>query len=118
MNNNIKKGMFGENKAVKYLMSKGYRIIDRNYRTKIGEIDIIAIKSKVLIFIEVKTRSSTNYGFPYEAVNRRKQEKIVKSSLIYMKHKGLEDWQTRYDIIEVFLQNKLKINHIENAFCI
>lgn len=118
MGNNLEKGLFGENQATKYLVSKGYRIIDRNYRTKIGEIDIIATKSQLLIFVEVKTRTNNNYGYPYEAVNRRKQEKIVKNSLLYIKYKNLKNYQVRYDIIEVFLGEKPRINHIEDAFCI
>ena len=118
MKNNITKGILGENQAAEYLISQGYSIVDRNYRTKVGEIDIIAIKSKVLVFVEVKTRTSINYGYPYEAVNWKKQEKIYKSSLIYIKHKNMNNFQIRYDIIEVFLRGKTEINHIENAFCI
>lgn len=117
MVNNITKGIIGENKAAEYLVSKGYRIIHRNYRTKIGEIDIIAIKDEILIFIEVKTRTSTKYGYPYEAVNWKKQDKIIKTSLIYTKQKTLLNYQMRYDIIEVYLSKKPIINHIENAFC-
>ena len=117
MGNNISKGFLGETKAVEYLISKGYKIIDRNYRTKIGEIDIIAIISGVLVFVEVKSRTNINYGYPYEAVNWRKQDKIIKSSYIYMKQKGFNDHQIRYDIIEVYLKEKPKIKHIENAFC-
>lgn len=117
MKNNKEKGALGEDIAVKYLMSKGYSIIDRNYRTSIGEIDIIAIKDNVLVFIEVKARTNLNYGYPYEAVNWKKQEKIIKSSYIYIKYKNLYKYQIRYDIIQVYLQKKPKINHIENAFC-
>ncbi|MCF6463352.1 YraN family protein [Clostridium sp. Cult1] len=118
MKNNISKGILGENEAVEYLISKGYRVVDRNYRTKVGEIDIIAIKFNILVFVEVKTRTSIKYGYPYESVNWRKQQKIYKSSLIYMNHKKMNNYQIRYDIIEVFLEEKPKINHIENAFCI
>jgi len=117
MKNNKEKGALGENMAVNYLKSKGYKIIDRNYRTSIGEIDIIAIKDNILAFIEVKSRTNLNYGYPYEAVNWKKQEKIIKSSYIYMKHKNLYEYQIRYDIIEVYLQKEPKINYIENAFC-
>lgn len=117
MGNNITKGFLGEDKAVEYLISKGYKIIDRNYRTKIGEVDIIAIISGVLVFVEVKSRTNINYGYPYEAVNWKKQDKIIKSSFIYMKQKRLNNYQIRYDIIEVYLEEKPKINHIENAFC-
>ena len=116
MKNNKEKGAMGEEIAARYLANKGYRIIDRNYRTNIGEIDIIALKDDLLIFIEVKSRTNIIYGYPYEAVNWKKQEKIIKSSLIYMKHKKLKDYQIRYDIIEIYLQNNRKINHIENAF--
>jgi len=118
MKNNIEKGLLGERKAQEYLIAKGYKIKELNYRTKIGEIDIIAEKSNTLIFAEVKTRTSTNYGFPYEAVNRRKLNKIVKCSLIYLKEKGFSNYQIRYDIIEVFLCDQTRINHIENVFCI
>lgn len=117
MKNNRKKGALGEEMAIKYLKSKGYKVIDRNYKTNIGEIDIITFKNDLLIFIEVKARTNINYGYPYEAVDWKKQEKIIKTSYIYMKHKNLDNYQIRYDIIEVFLQEKPIINHIENAFC-
>ena len=117
MGNNISKGLIGEEQAAKYLIAKGYEILDRNYRTKISEIDIIAIKSEILVFVEVKTRTNINYGYPYEAVNLKKQDKIIKSSLIFIKQNKLINYQIRYDIIEVFLGVKPRINHIENAFC-
>lgn len=116
MKDNRTKGIIGEEIAIKYLRSQGYKILDRNYRTNIGEIDIVAVKKDLLIFIEVKARSNINYGYPYEAVNWQKQEKIIKTSYIYLKHKHLDKYQIRYDIIEIFLQNEPKINHIENAF--
>lgn len=116
MRNNIAKGIAGEDRAVKYLISKGYDILERNYRTKIGEIDIIAIKSNILIFIEVKARTNTNFGHPYEAVTWKKRNTILKTSLIYMQHKKLKDCQARYDVIEVYLGKEPKINHIKNAF--
>lgn len=116
MVDNITKGIIGENKAADYITSKGYRIISRNYRCKIGEIDIIAIKDHILVFIEVKTRSSNRYGYPYEAVNWKKQNKIIKTSMVYMREKRLLDYQMRYDIIEIYLKGEGRINHIENAF--
>lgn len=116
--NNREKGLLGENMASEFLSKKGYRIIDRNYRTKIGEIDIVAKKDNILVFVEVKTRANTNYGFPYEAVNRKKLNRIVRTSFIYMKENKYVGYQMRYDIIEVFLSNSIKINHIENVFCI
>ena len=117
MGNNMDRGFFGEDLATKYLISHGYQILDRNYRTKIGEIDIIAIQYEFLVFVEVKTRTNIDYGYPCEAVNWKKQDKIIKNSFIYMKQKNLFNYQVRYDIIEVFLCEKPKVNHIENAFC-
>lgn len=116
MENNREKGFIGEEYASRYLLAKGYKILDRNYRSRIGEIDIVAIKDELLIFIEVKARTTMNYGYPYEAVNRRKRAKIIKSSYLYMKEKHIGDLQFRYDIIEVYLFDKPRINHIENAF--
>lgn len=117
MGNNIEKGKKGELIAKEYLLSKGYNILDLNYRNKIGEIDIIAFYNNTLVFIEVKTRTSTSFGHAYEAVNRRKQEKIIYCSNLYMKQKNLIDFQIRYDIIEVYLTSNIRINHIENSFC-
>lgn len=117
MGNNREKGIVGENIAVEYLREKDYKIVERNYRTKVGEIDIVAMKDNMLIFVEVKSRSNINFGYPYEAVSKRKFDKIMRASLIYMKQKGYRGYQMRYDIIEVFLSNDRKINHIENIFC-
>lgn len=117
MGNNIDKGKKGELLAKEYLISKGYSILDINYRNKIGEIDIIALNKGIIVFVEVKTRTSTNFGYAYEAVNRRKQEKIIYCSYLYLNQKRLMDYQIRYDIIEVYLTSNVKINHIENSFC-
>ncbi len=117
MKNNVAKGKYGESLAKDYLISKGYVILDKNYRSKMGEIDIVAKKGETLVFIEVKARTTIDYGYPFESVNRRKQEKILKSSLLYIRQKKLFDYQLRYDIIEIYLAKEVKINHIENAFC-
>lgn len=116
--NHIEKGKKGESIARDYLVQNGYQILDTNYRNKIGEIDIIALNNNILIFVEIKTRTNTNYGYAYEAVNYKKQRKILNTSLIYIKEKKLDGLQLRYDIIEVYMTNKLSINHIENAFCL
>lgn len=112
---NIKKGNFGENLSVKYLIDKGYIIVEKNYRTEFGEIDIIAYDNDILVFIEVKSRTNINYGYPFEAVNIKKQEKILNTSLLYIQENNLENIQLRYDIIEVYIKTKT-INHIENSF--
>lgn len=117
MGNNIAVGKKGEELAKQYLVSQGYNILNVNYKNHIGEIDIIAIKNEVISFIEVKTRTSLNYGYPYEAVNKKKQQKIIHTSMLYIKQRNIRDIQFSYDIIEVYLTRDIKINHIDNAFC-
>lgn len=113
--NNIIKGSYGEKIARDHLIENKYQILEQNLRNNLGEIDIIAKKDNIIVFIEVKSRSTINYGFPYEAVNYRKQSKIINVANTYIKLKKLKDYQFRFDIIEIFLKSK-KINHIENAF--
>lgn len=113
---NIAKGKEGEQLAKEYLTSKDYLILETNYRNKIGEIDLIALDKDILVFIEVKTRTSTKYGYAFEAVDFRKQRKILNTSLVYVKYKNYIDTQIRYDIIEIYLTENPKINHLENAF--
>lgn len=118
MTSNINKGKIGEEISKKYLINNNYGILDTNYKNKIGEIDIIARHNDILVFVEVKTRTSFKYGYAFEAVDIRKQNKIINTSLAYIKYKNLRDVQLRYDIIEVYLTEDIKINHIENAFCL
>lgn len=115
---NLSIGKIGEQISARYLIDKGYKIVERNYRNKIGEIDIITLKSDVIVFIEVKTRTNLNYGYPYEAVDNKKKKTIIKTSLIYLSNKNINNVQCRYDIIEVYLnkENVYKINHLENVF--
>lgn len=116
--NNIEKGKAGEKIANDYLIKNGYKILEINYRNRLGEIDIIAIYNDILVFVEVKSRTNMNYGFAYEAVNYKKQRKIINTSSVYIKSNNFDKFQLRYDIIEVYMTNKLSINHIENAFCL
>ena len=113
---NLKKGRIGEQIACEYILSRGYQILERNFRLKIGEIDIIATKDNLLVIIEVKSRSNINYGYPYESVNKKKQDKIIKTALYYVKLHCLKNAQLRFDIIEVYLGKENKINHYKNAF--
>lgn len=112
---NRAKGDLGEKLACNYLIEKGYNIINKNYRNKLGEIDIIAKKENIIAFIEVKARSNTNYGYPYEAVNNKKQRKIIDVANSYMKYYNLRNYKFRFDIIEVYFKSR-QINHIKNAF--
>lgn len=114
MENNIIKGSKGEFLAQKYLKENKYTILQTNYKCKIGEIDIIARKSNVLVFVEVKARESNRFGMPREAVNYYKQQKIKQVATSYMLSKGLyEKCQIRFDVIDILGD---KVAHIENAF--
>ncbi|MCH5300246.1 MAG: YraN family protein [Ruminococcus sp.] len=118
MNKNTKlTGNFGEEITEKFLVKKKYKILERNYNTKLGEIDIIAANKSNIIFVEVKTRGVNSLGFPAEAVTKSKQKKIIKTAFLYLMHNPCE-LQPRFDVSEVYIsENKsYKINYIENAF--
>jgi putative endonuclease len=83
-------GRLGEDLAVSYLKDKGYFILDRNYHTKFGEIDIVATKGNTIIFYEVKYRTNATFGFPDEAIHPAKREKIRKSIEVWITKKGHE----------------------------
>lgn len=113
--NNIEKGKLGEEIASKYIISKGGKVIERNYRTKIGEVDLIAKLNGELVFVEVKSRSNINYGYPSESVNYKKKRKIINVAKYYILDNSLDNLSIRFDVIEIYLKEK-KINHIVNAF--
>lgn len=112
-------GDIGEDYAVKYLKKHGCKILERNYRKKFGEIDIIAKSKSCLLFVEVKTRHTNPYTQPYEAVDFRKQRKIIMTSSAYLTENHIDSF-CRFDVCEVFVdENTLKldhINYIKNAF--
>lgn len=107
-------GNLGEQIASKYLQKNNYEIIERNFYCKQGEIDIIAKKHKEIIFIEVKTRSNKNFGFPAEAVNTTKKKHIYQTAKYYLYKNKLLEASIRFDVIEVMLENgRFNINHIK-----
>lgn len=116
--NKIQVGDMGEQAAADYLHKAGYTILERKYRRKIGEIDIIAKIHHTLVFVEVKTRSTTRYGFPAEAVNFHKQQKIIHTAMCYLNQINQQDMSCRFDVMEVFLTDfqVVSYNHITNAF--
>lgn len=112
-------GAVGENKAAEYLKKHGYKIVDKNYRCRVGEIDIIAQKDGVIAFVEVKSRKDTSFAEAKEFVGYAKQQRIIKTAMLWLS--GHEcDLQPRFDVIEIYpskgLLSQYKINHIENAF--
>ena len=111
-------GKLGEDAASKFLETHGYKIVARNFRIRSAEIDIIAQRDDVLIFVEVKARSNIRHGLPAEAVTVLKQKKIIEAASVFLQDENFSDCACRFDVVEVFFRNKLveKINHIENAF--
>jgi len=113
-------GSWGEEIACNYIIKNGMTVISRNYRSKFGEIDIIARDDNCIVFIEVKTRKNNLYGNASEYVTRKKQEKIILTAQEYI---GSDiDTEMRFDVIEVYYYEYLtkpnvkRINHIKNAF--
>lgn len=95
-------GMKGEDCAAHYLKYMGYEILERNFRCRYGEIDIVALDGDTLCFVEVKTRSRTDYGLPCQAVDRRKILHIKRCAYVYLRaHEGLKYGDVRIDIVEV-----------------
>lgn len=109
------RGVMGEDLAVKYLETHGYRVLDRNYTTPAGEVDIFVTDEKTLIAVEVKSRLSLEYGTPAEAVGHQKIKKISQVTAQYIKQFRLFGVPVRFDVVEVYLQDKT-VNHIVNAF--
>ncbi len=110
-------GAFGESLAVKALKKNGYKILELNHRSKLGEIDIIAKEEGVLVFVEVKTRRTDSFGNPKLAVTPRKQRKISMVALEYLKKTGQMDNNARFDVIAVRLvSGHSEVEIIRNAF--
>lgn len=111
--NNVEKGKLGEIAALMYLKAHFYKILEHNYRTPLGEIDIIAKKGSYIIFIEVKYRKDISKGYPREAVTAFKQNQIKKAAMQYIQNKKLYESDFRFDVIEILGK---RIEHIKDAF--
>jgi len=106
-------GSFGEKEAEKYLTKIGYSILYRNFRSRFGEIDIIAKNGGQVVFVEVKTRTQEMFGTPLEAITPQKIRKIIKTAQYYILRNNISDY--RFDDIEVQLgAREILINHIKN----
>lgn len=107
--------VIGENLAVEYLRKKGYKIIDRNFRKRYGEIDIIALSGDTLVFIEVKTRKSLSYGMPLESITSRKLREITNTAEYYILTHSKLPKLLRIDAISVLLNKENNIDTIEHV---
>lgn len=112
-------GAKGEKIAVKFLKKNGYKILQRNYNTKFGEIDVIGYDRGAISFIEVKTRLSESFGPPEAAVTQAKKNHIIKTAQKYITDNKLEDVHCRFDVVSVRLSNDCKsqeVRLLKNAF--
>lgn len=111
------KGREGERLAARHLEKKGFRILDLNYRNRLGEIDIVAEDRGVLVFVEVRTLKASAGHTPEETIQWKKQQRLSRTALAYIQHKGLEALPARFDVIAVaFSGNRSKVRHIPDAF--
>ena len=116
-------GPAGEKAAATYLEKLGYRILARSHRQRLGEIDLIALDGQWIVFVEVKTWASSQGGDPSQAVDLRKQEKLTRAALIYLKRRGLLEQPARFDVIAIVwhattnkINTKPTIRHFKSAF--
>ena len=101
-----------EARAAAYLESRGYRIVERNFRAKVGELDIVAQDGDTVVFVEVRSRSGTSFGLPQETVVASKRRKLIRAAQVYAQARGL-DCPLRFDVIA---DGPAGLEHIEDAF--
>ena len=116
MSKNIELGRRGEDLATIFLKKKGYHILERNWRFSKAEIDIITKDGEILVFVEVKTRSTAIFGEPEDSVSSKKEDLISDAAAVYMEQIG-HGWEIRFDIISIILNEEgHSIKHFEDAF--
>lgn len=111
-------GKLGEELAAAFLQRKGYRILERNYRCRCGEVDVVAKDGKSIVFVEVKTRRSQCCGDPQQSVTLFKQSQISRAAQTWLAANNLQDASARFDVVAISLDesDRPRIDHIENAF--
>ncbi|MDD5167375.1 MAG: YraN family protein [Syntrophales bacterium] len=113
----LKTGQLGEDAAVSYLEARGYKILERNFRCPLGEMDIIARQANVLVFIEVRSRRSEGFGDPLESVTVVKQRKLSRIALFYIQKHNLQNREARFDVLGITMRpGGQEIDLIQNAF--
>jgi len=114
---NLEFGKAAENAAAKFLKAQGYKILERNYKNKFGEIDIIAQQEGVICFLEVKARHSLNLGLPQEAVSVSKQRQISRVAVYYLKSHNLLERPARFDVLALlYVNSQPEVSLITDAF--
>lgn len=111
-------GEEGEKIAAEFLVKQGYRILERNFRTVLGEIDIVAQDGTMLVFVEVKARSGARFGVPQSAVDTRKQTKMSRVALAYLSQKKIDTSECRFDVVGITRGpgGATSIEHLKDAF--
>ena len=110
-------GREGERIAERFLKKKGYKLVQRNYRCAGGELDLILLDRRVIVFVEVKTRTGTEYGTPLDAVEFRKQQKMIHAAQSFLNAKKLGQREARFDVVGIsWPGGEPAVEHIENAF--
>ncbi len=113
----ISLGKMGEDLAVSQLKAMKYRILERNYRCPLGEMDIIAQEKGCLVFVEVKTRATKDFGGPAAAVHEKKQRQLSRVALLYLNQKKIRDIPARFDVVAVDLSGSApRVEVLQNAF--
>lgn len=117
MAKHLKLGKTGEDAAVRHLENLRYRIIERNYRCRFGEVDIIALDKRTVVFVEVKTRSTDSYGSPEMSITMRKQRQLARVALSYLQNHNLLHRDARFDVVAVRQgEHNQDMYLIKNAF--
>ena len=109
-------GILGETLAEEYLKTKGYKIIEKNARSPLGEIDLIAEDGRTLVFVEVKARHHLFFGAPEEAITQRKKNKLVRLAQWYLIHHPAVKKRVRFDVLAIILSDPPEYRLIQNAF--
>ena len=110
-------GKEGERVAEQYLKRKGYKLVERNYRCAAGEVDLIVLDRRVIVFVEVKTRTGHGFGTPLEAIQPRKQRKMMQAAQFFLSQKKLHQRDARFDVVGISWPGREPIiEHVENAF--
>jgi putative endonuclease len=111
-------GRLGEDVAAETLARAGFEVLARRFRLRTGEIDLVAERGDLVVFVEVKTRRGTRYGAPAEAVTPRKRQRMARAALAFLSRTGRLERRTRFDVVEVYADTAgvHRVHHIEDAF--